>query len=100
VSRTKANSNLIYEEITEAVLNEYNLVINTSPLGMYPDVTAAPLLPYSAASQQHLFIDLIYNPAKTLFLQKAEENGAIIQNGGDMLLVQAEESWKIWNQLL
>jgi shikimate dehydrogenase len=74
VSRTKAGNNLVYEEITEDVLNEYHLVINTSPLGMYPDVNAAPLLPYNAASAQHLFIDLIYNPAKTLFLQKAEEN--------------------------
>jgi shikimate dehydrogenase len=100
VSRTKSGNNLVYEEITRDLTNEYNLVINTSPVGMYPDVTAAPLLPYDAASPQHLFIDLIYNPAKTLFLQKAEENGALIQNGGDMLLVQAEESWKIWNQQL
>jgi shikimate dehydrogenase len=100
VSRTKTDDNLVYEEVTGDLLNEYHLIINTSPLGMYPDINAAPLLPYDAASPQHLFIDLIYNPAKTLFLQKAEENGALIQNGGDMLIVQAEESWKIWNQQL
>jgi shikimate dehydrogenase len=100
VSRTKRGNNLVYEEITEDLLQEFKLVINTSPLGMYPDVNSAPLLPYNAISNQHLFIDLIYNPAKTLFLQKAEERGAFIQNGGDMLLVQAEESWKIWNQPL
>ncbi len=98
VSRTKTDGNLVYKELTGDILDEYKLVINTSPVGMYPHVHQAPDLPYQSVTTDHLFIDLIYNPAKTLFLQKAEKMGAKIQNGGDMLVVQAEESWRIWNQ--
>ena len=98
VSRTKTPGNLIYDEINAEILSRFTLVINTTPLGMYPNINEVPLLPYDAVTKNHLFIDLIYNPAKTLFLQNAEERGASIQNGGEMLVVQAEESWKIWNQ--
>ena len=88
-----------YEQITEDLISSYTLIINTTPSGMYPDTDKCPPLPYHLLSPKHYLFDLIYNPAKTLFLQKGEEQGAIIQNGSDMLVIQAEESWKIWNNL-
>jgi shikimate dehydrogenase len=98
VSRYPSVKNLSYEQLTPAIIKEYSLIINTSPLGMYPKITEAPPLPYQAISENHFLFDLIYNPEKTLFLKKGEEQGAMVQNGYDMLIYQAEESWKIWNQ--
>jgi len=98
VSRYPSVKNLSYEQITPAIMKEYNLIINTSPLGMYPKITEAPPLPYEAITEKHFLFDLIYNPEKTLFLKKGEERGATIQNGYDMLVHQAEESWRIWNR--
>jgi shikimate dehydrogenase len=98
VSRYPSVKNLSYEQITSAIMKEYSLIINTSPLGMYPKITEAPPLPYDAITEKHFLFDLIYNPEKTLFLKKGEERGAVIQNGYDMLVYQAEESWRIWNQ--
>ena len=66
---------------------------------MYPNTDQCPPLPYQLLSPQHYLFDLIYNPAKTLFLQKGEQQGTITQNGSEMLVIQAEESWKIWNDL-
>lgn len=99
VSRTNQVSTSIisYDDISSATLHQYNVVINTTPAGMYPNIHEYPKLPYESISSQHYFFDLIYNPAKTLFLLKAEENGAIIENGEKMFGIQAEESWKIWN---
>ena len=74
------------------------LIINCTPLGMYPLVEDAPPIPYQAIGPRHLLFDLIYNPAKTRFLLNGEERGANILNGEEMLILQAEESWKIWNQ--
>jgi len=79
------------------LLETHTLVINTTPLGMYPNIHQLPLLPYHALGSNHYLFDLVYNPEKTLFLERGEERGAVIKNGYDMLLVQAEESWKIWN---
>lgn len=99
VTRNKGSnsSSIIYEDISKQILDEYNIVINTTPLGMFPNVDAYPNLPYQYISDRHYFFDLVYNPAKTLFLSKAEEKGAIIENGEKMLVIQAEESWRIWN---
>lgn len=97
VSRKKAGENLSYEEVTPALLITHTLIINTTPLGMYPDVLSFPPIPYQALSSRHYLFDLVYNPGKTMFLQKGEEQGAVIKNGHDMLVIQAEESWKIWN---
>ncbi len=72
------------------------MIINTTPVGMYPNAEEYPKIPYEHISSKHYFFDLIYNPSKTLFLSKAEEMGAIIKNGHEMLLLQAEESWNIW----
>ena len=100
VSRS-VNSNFItYEELTNEMIKEHQLIINTTPLGMQPHTELYPSIPYLALTTQHYLYDLIYNPAKTLFLQKGEEMGAAIQNGAEMLVIQAEESWKIWNELI
>lgn len=97
VSRRKADDMLRYEDIDKTVMQQYQVVINTTPLGMQPNVHDKPSLPYQYFTNHHLCYDLVYNPAKTAFLQLAEEHGAAIKNGGDMLVIQAEESWKIWN---
>ena len=100
VSRKNALENKIinYSDITSSVMNECNIIINTTPAGMFPHVHLSPDLPYHFVSANHYFFDLIYNPPKTLFLSKASERGAVIENGEQMLTIQAEESWKIWNQ--
>ncbi len=87
-----------YEDLSEGLIREYTIIINTTPLGMFPKVEEAPDIPYEFISNSHYLYDLIYNPAKTLFLSKGEEKGASIQNGANMLLLQAEESWKIWSK--
>jgi shikimate dehydrogenase len=98
VSRYPSVKNLSYEQITPAIMEDYTVIVNTSPLGMFPKITEAPPLPYEAITKKHFLFDLIYNPEKTLFLNKGQQRGAVIQNGYDMLVHQAEESWKIWNQ--
>ena len=97
VSRTPGPNRLGYAQLTESIIHESRLIINTTPLGMYPNIDAAPDLPYQFLTPSHYLFDLVYNPSKTLFLTKGEERGATIKNGWDMLIIQAEESWKIWN---
>jgi len=99
VSRRRSQNNITYEQLTPSVLEKTRLIINTTPVGMYPKVKEILPLPYEAITPNHFLFDLIYNPPKTLFLSKGEEKGATIQNGYDMLICQAEESWKIWNQV-
>ena len=98
VSRYPSVKNFSYEQLTPSIMEKHSLIINASPLGMYPKVTEAPPLPYEAITEKHFLFDLIYNPEKTLFLRKGAERGAEIENGYGMLVEQAEESWKIWNQ--
>lgn len=90
-------STFTYKDINDKIIKEHTLIINTTPLGMYPDSNSCPDIPYQSISDKHLLYDLVYNPAKTLFLQKGEVRGAAIKNGEEMLILQAEESWKIWN---
>ena len=97
VSRKPSTHNLSYEQLTAGIVKESELIINTTPLGMYPQVIEAPPIPYEAIGSKHCLFDLIYNPERTLFLQKGVEQGAKVQNGLDMLIIQAEESWRIWN---
>lgn len=92
------NSTATYRDIDEKRMKEYNIIINTTPLGMAPNENTCPDIPYQFISENHLLYDLVYNPAKTLFLQKGEQQGAVIKNGEEMLMLQAEESWRIWNQ--
>jgi len=98
VSRKPSARNYSYEQLTDDMMQEYTLIINATPLGMYPNVIEAPQIPYHALGQRHYLYDLLYNPEKTLFLQKGEDQGASIKNGYEMLVLQAEESWKIWNE--
>jgi len=100
VSRYSSEKNLSYNQLTPAIIKENTLIINTTPLGMYPNIAEAPPLPYEALTQKHFLFDLTYNPEKTTFLRKGAEKGATIQNGYDMLVYQAEESWRIWNDQL
>jgi len=86
-----------YEQVTPEILDSYTLIVNTTPLGMHPRTEECPPLPYEAMGPGHYLFDLIYNPARTLFLEKGEERGAVVENGHEMLLLQAEESWRIWN---
>ena len=79
------------------MIHEHTLLVNTSPIGMYPTVSEAPIIPYEGIGTNHYLYDLVYNPAETLFLSKGKEKGAAIKNGLDMLHIQAEESWLIWN---
>lgn len=98
VSRSLHNgSTLTYADLDEKIMTEHSLVINTTPVGTFPDINSCPDIPYQFLHSQHLLVDLVYNPAKTLFLQKGEEQGATIKNGFEMLVIQAEESWKLWN---
>jgi len=90
---------LNYQDITPLILEEYTLIVNTTPLGMSPLIDSCPAISYQYLSKNHYCYDLIYNPEKTLFLQKAESNGAKIKNGYEMLILQAEESWRIWNDV-
>lgn len=98
VSRTPKEGCLTYSEITKETLSAFTLIINTTPLGMFPNVDQAPDLPYEALTEKHYLYDLVYNPSKTKFLQEGEERGAVIENGADMLVIQADASWDIWNQ--
>lgn len=98
VSRKADAGILTYEEITPTLLQEYNLIVNTTPLGMQPDVNAFPTIPYSALTSQHYLYDLVYNPEITTFLEKGMQAGAHTKNGLNMLYGQAEAAWKIWNR--
>ena len=86
-----------YAMLDRDVLGEYTILINTTPVGMFPHVNDCPEIPYQWISERHYFFDLVYNPDPTLFLSRAKQKGATIKNGSDMLSIQAEESWKIWN---
>lgn len=86
-----------YADLSADLIRSYTIIINTTPLGMFPKVEDAPDIPYEFIGHSHYLYDLIYNPSKTLFLLKGEEQGAVIKNGADMLVLQAEESWRIWN---
>ncbi len=101
VSRTKNQVAAVisYDEISEETMKNYQIVINTTPLGTFPNVNECPTLPYDSVTNKHYFFDLVYNPSKTLFLSLAEKKGATIENGSQMLAVQAEESWLIWNEI-
>lgn len=97
VSRNKDNGDLTYGELEEAIFNAHMLIINTTPLGMSPNIGSFPNIPYHCISKGHLLYDLVYNPEMTAFLEKGRAHGAIIMNGLSMLYGQAERAWAIWN---
>lgn len=98
VSRDSARNTLTYTGLTPAVIDAHKLIINTTPIGMYPDIGAAPPIPYDGIGDHHLLYDLIYNPEETQFLANGKERGATTKNGFEMLTLQAEASWDIWTR--
>ena len=98
VSRRKSANTLVYEELTKNDLKNHKVIVNTTPLGMYPNVDTCPDIPYRYLTSQHLCYDLIYNPDETLFLKNSRLAGAQVKNGLEMLLLQAFASYSIWNQ--
>lgn len=98
VSRSPFNENEIsYEDCNANAVKWHRLIVNTTPVGTYPNITQAPAIAYAGITENHLLYDLIYNPAKTQFLAEGEKRGASILNGLSMLKIQAEKSWEIWN---
>ena len=98
ISRNASKTSISYEDVNNSDwISTHQLIVNTTPLGTYPDVDTKPTLPYDQLTDQHLLFDLVYNPEVTAFLQKGIDKGAKIKNGYTMLVGQAEASWKIWN---
>jgi shikimate dehydrogenase len=97
VTRSPTDTSILYEEVTEEILSTHTIIINTTPLGMSPNVISSPDLPYHYITAQHLVYDLVYNPEETAFLNKAKVQDAKIKNGLEMLYLQAERSWYLWN---
>ena len=98
VSRTKGSADLTYEDLSAEFIAECDIIVNTTPLGMFPNVDNAPELPYSALSAKHTLFDCVYNPRITKFLQLGADQGARTIDGMTMFIAQAEASWQIWNK--
>ncbi len=97
VSRSPRDGMLTYSQLTPEVMQEYTVIVNCSPVGMFPKVDQAPDIPYELLTPQHLLFDLVYNPEDTLFMQKGRAQGAIVKNGLEMLHLQAIASWEFWH---
>jgi len=98
VSRNATDTIFSYEELGEKVIEKYHIIINTSPLGTFPNINECPPIDYSLFTDKHIAFDLVYNPDETKFLQLAKERGAQTKNGYAMLVHQAEKAWQIWNK--
>ncbi|MBO5399077.1 MAG: shikimate dehydrogenase [Alistipes sp.] len=98
VSRDSAKGNLTYDDLKVEVTSSHHLIINSSPVGMYPNVDQCPDIPYELLTADHYLFDLVYNPERTLFAERAATMGAHTLCGLDMLYAQAESAWRIWNQ--
>ena len=97
VSRSKKDGVLTYNELTPEIIEKYQVIVNTTPAGMYPHVDTCPNIPYHLLTPQHLCYDFVYNPEVTLFMKKSQEQGAMVKNGLEMLILQALAAWEIWN---
>jgi shikimate dehydrogenase len=97
VSRDPAGDQLHYLDLCYAIIKNHTLIINTTPLGTYPDTSAFPNIPYDLITSSHVLYDLVYNPPETEFLRLGKQKGASVMNGHEMLTLQAEKSWEIWN---
>lgn len=99
VSRNRHDNHTItYKEITPEIMDEYKVIVNCTPVGMYPQADQCPDIPYECLTSRHLLYDLLYNPDTTLFMKKGSDQGAVVKNGLEMLLLQAFGSWEIWNK--
>ena len=97
VSRTRKHDAITYEDIHEEKIKQYRVIVNCTPLGLYPYTDECPQLPYHALDAHHLLYDLLYNPDTTLFMKKGMKQGATVKNGLEMLLLQAYANWRIWH---
>lgn len=97
VSRTKQTGQFTYDELNASILADNTVIINCSPVGTFPNTAESPNIPYEYLNERHLCYDLIYNPEETAFLRKSKEKGARTKNGYEMLVLQAEKNWEIWN---
>jgi len=97
VSRNVSENSLLYSILTQQTLEEHTVIINCTPLGTHPNIDDTPNIPYKFITDKHVLFDLIYNPSETKFLLEGKKRGAIIKNGLEMLELQAEKSWEIWN---
>ena len=98
VSRKASEKQSSYDQIDASTFENYYIIINSTPLGTSPNTEAFPEIPYDYFTPKHIAFDLVYNPAETQFLKKAKANGAVIKNGLEMLVNQAEKAWEIWNE--
>jgi len=97
VSRNISDSSLLYSILNKEIIEKHTVIINCTPLGTHPNIENSPNIPYEFLTGKHLLFDLIYNPEKTKFLHEGEKRGTAIKNGLEMLEMQAEKSWEIWN---
>lgn len=99
ISRKKhQKATFLYEDLEKVQMSDFSIIINTTPLGMYPHIQTFPSIPYAQLSEKHFLIDLVYNPAETIFLKKGKEQGAQVCNGLKMLYIQAEKAYNIWQK--
>ena len=98
VSRKAQKGMFTYEELTPEIMDEYKVIVNCTPVGMYPRADEYPDIPYDYLTPNHLLYDLLYNPDTTLFMKKGADKGAVVKNGLEMLLLQAFGAWDIWNK--
>ena len=99
VSRSKKENQYTYAELTQEIIEDHLLIVNSTPVGTFPDIEECPNIPYEFLTSKHMLFDLVYNPERTTFLKKGLEKGASVLNGSRMLVLQAEKSWDIWNEL-
>jgi len=97
VSRKVTEGMFLYSMLNKQILDEYTIIVNSTPLGTHPNIEESPNIPFQFINNKHLLFDLIYNPEETKFLSEGKKRGAIIKNGLEMLQLQAEKSWEIWN---
>ena len=97
VSRKEGKSEFIYENLNDVIINRFKMIINCSPVGTFPNINKCPNIPYKHLTKEHILYDLVYNPVESLFLRRGRELGCKTKNGLEMLEIQANESWRIWN---
>lgn len=98
VNRDERPGQLTYEQLDNDIMDSHTLVINCTPLGTFPNIEDYPPVPFQFLTPRHLVVDLVYNPKETAFMQKAKANGAAVKNGYEMLILQAEAAWRLWNE--
>lgn len=98
VSRNKAEGAILYDEVDKKIIKDYPVIVNCTPVGMYPNIEECPRLPYHAMDSHTLLYDLLYNPDETMFMKKGKQYGAMVKNGLEMLLLQAFASWEFWHE--